>query len=152
MAFKISEQGIAMGGFSELNAALRRVEGGRGNFGLEYELQKRLREIGETIAKSAPGFVTHNTGRHGNTGLRLEDSVKVSVAATSASVYSTAVHGGAQNSGAGPHAGWAARGPHIQKDRASRWMTKAVNSKRAFVQAEMEGLVDWVVEEFERQI
>ena len=103
-----------MAGFTELTSALRRVSGGRGNFGLDYELQRRLRVIGETVAKAAPGFVTHRTGA--GTGA-LEGLVRVSVTGKAASVYSTSVYGGAQQYGAGPKAGWSARGPHIRRDR-----------------------------------
>lgn len=147
MAFAVRDQGIAMHGFAELNRALQRIDGGRSNFGIEYELQKRLRTIGETIAKTAPRFITHKTGR-GNG--ELEGSVKVSVTTKTASVYSTSVYGGAQNTGAGPKAGWAARGPHIRKDKASKWMNKAVASQREFVKEEMDSLLEWLVTEFHR--
>lgn len=151
MASVVRDQGVVLRGFAELNAALTRIEGGRGNFGVEHELQRRLRTIGEEVAKAAPQFVTHRTGRHGDPGVpRLEDSVQVSVGARSASVYSTAEHGGVQNVGGGPHAGWAARGPHIKAQNASHWMNRAVASKREFVQAELDGLLDWVEAEFER--
>lgn len=153
-AFSVRDQGVVLHGFEQLTRALRRIEGqGVGDFGIEYELQKRLRTIGETVAKAAPQFVSHKTGRHGDPGNpRLEDSVKVSVTTKSASVYSTALHGGAQNVGAGPHAGWAARGPHIRAASASHWMNRAVNSQKAFVETEMEGLLEWVVREFERGV
>jgi hypothetical protein len=147
MAFAVRDQGIAMNGFTELNRALQRIDGGRGNFGIEYELQHRLRVVGETVAKAAPQFVTHKTGHE--TG-ELEGSVKVSVTTKSASVYSTSVYGGAQNSGAAPKAGWKARGPHIQRKNASKWMSRAVASEREFVKEEMDGLLDWLVEEFNR--
>lgn len=137
-----------MVGFKELTQALHRIEG-RGEFGIEYELQKRLAAVGEKVAQAAPGFVPHKTGRHGDPGNpRLEDSVRVSVTQKSASVFSTALHGGAINVGAGPHAGWAARGPHIRKDRASRWMQKAVRSQEAFVAEQVDEVLRWVGEEF----
>ncbi len=139
-----------MVGFKELNAALNRIGYGKSDFGIEYELQRRLRIVGETVAKSAPGFVTHKTDRHGGPGNpRLEDSVRVSVTQKSASVFSTAEHGGVQNVGGGPHAGWAARGPHVQKDKASRWMIRAVAANREVVAQQMDGLLDWVVDEFQ---
>lgn len=139
-------QGIAVRGFEELVRALERIEGGTGNFGVEYELQQRLTAIGEEVAKAAPAFVTD---KYQNSG-ELQGSVKVSVTKKQASVYSTSVYGGAQNSGASPKAGWQARGPHIQRAKASQWMTKAVQSKQAFIAAEWEGLEDWVLREFER--
>jgi hypothetical protein len=143
-------QGVILHGFVELERALERIDG-PGNFGLDYELNRRLRTVGESIARVAPNFVTHATGRHGDTDQpRLEDSVGVSVTKRRASVFSRAVYGGAQQFGAGPHAGWAARGPHIRQDRASKWMSKAVNSQREFISEELDGLLDWLVKEFER--
>ena len=147
MAFAVRDRAVQMQGFTELNRALQRIEGSRGNFGIEYELQHRLRVVGETVAKAAPQFVTHKTGP--GTGA-LEGSVKVSVTTKAAAVYSTSVYGGAQNSGAGPKAGWKARGPHIQRKNASKWMTRAVESQKAFTEAEMDGLTQWVVDEFNR--
>jgi hypothetical protein len=151
MAFTVKDQGIAMVGFTQLNAALQRIGGGKGDFGLAYELQRRLAVVGETVAKAAPGFVTHRTGRHGDPSEpMLEESVKVSVTMNSASVYSSAIYGGVANVGGGPHAGWAARGPHVQKANASHWMSRAVASERGFVDSELNGLLDWLVVEFER--
>jgi hypothetical protein len=150
MPYAVKDKGVVMVGFTQLNQALSRISG-RGNFGLDYELQRRLRLIGNMIASAAPGFVTHRTGRHGDPSVpRLEDSVRVSVTSRTASVYSIAVHGGVQNVGGGPHAGWAARGPHVRKDRASGWMNKAVASKEQLVEEQLEGLLDWVVDEFYR--
>jgi hypothetical protein len=152
MPYQVRDEGVGVSGFAQLSRALQRLEGGRGNFGIAYEVQRRLRVVGETIAKAAPKFVTHSTGRHGSPdNPRLEDSVRVSVTARSASVYSTAEHGGVQNVGGGPRAGWPARGPHVRRDKASQWMNKAVASEREFVKDEMDGLLDWVVEEFHRQ-
>jgi hypothetical protein len=76
--------------------------------------------------------------------------VKVSVTSRSASVYSTSAYGGIQNSGGGPHAGWAARGPHIRADKASHWMTKAVAGNSDFVTEELDGLLDWLIDEWEQ--
>jgi hypothetical protein len=149
--YAVRDQAIVLNGYTQLTQALQRIEG-RGNFGADYEMQRRLRTVGETVAKAAPQFVTHTTGRHGSQGNpHLEDSVKVSVTARSASVYSTAEHGGVQNVGGGPKTGWAARGPHVKRDRASKWMIRAVASEQEFIREEMDGLVDWVVEEFERR-
>jgi hypothetical protein len=146
----VQDQGIVLRGFTDLQRALADL-GGRGEFGLDYELSRRLRTVGEKVGRDAAGYVTHRTGRHGDPGdPRLEDSVKVAVGRRAASVYSTAVYGGAQNYGAGPKAGWGARGPHIKRADASRWMTRAVDANEAFVAAEMDGLCDWIVREFER--
>lgn len=149
MAFTIRDQGLAVQGFSELQRALA-VMGGRGEFGLDYELKRRLTTIARKVAATAPRFVTHTTGRHGDPNEpRLEDSVRTRVGRASVSVYSSAVYGGAQNYGAGPKAGWAARGPHIRRDRASRWMSKGLEAELPAVRAETEGLVDWLVREFD---
>lgn len=149
--YAVTDQGIAMHGFAELQTALRGLEGGPGNFGLEYELQQRVRAMGEQVAKAAPRFVTHKTGRHGNpANPRLEDSARVSVTARSASVFSIAEHGGVQNVGGGPKAGWPARGPHVRADKASHWMNKAVASQAGYIEAETEQMLDWIVREFER--
>src|SRR5262245_52792919 len=144
MPAKVLDQGIVVHGFAQLNAALNRIAG-PGEFGLEYELQRRLREIGKIVADAAPHYVTHRTGRGSG---ELEHSVKVSVTGRAASVYSTSVYGGAQNVGAHPKRGWDARGPHIKRADASRWMNKAVAATRPAVAREMDGLLDWLVAEF----
>jgi hypothetical protein len=144
------QSAVPVRGFEGVSAALLRIEG-RGDFGIEYEMHRQLRAIGEHVAAAAPGFVTHKTGRHPDPeNPRLEDSVRVSVTQRSASVYSTALHGGVQNFGGGPHAGWAARGPHVRKDRASRWMTRAVESQEAYVRESTEKVLDWVISEWEK--
>jgi len=146
MPARVLDQGIVVHGFAQLNAALNRIAG-PGEFGLEYELQRRLREIGKTVAEAAPRYVTHRTGRGSG---ELEHSVKVSVTGRAASVYSTSEYGGAQNVGARPKRGWGSRGPHITRAKASGWMNKAVAATRPYVEAEMDGLLDWLTFEFER--
>ncbi len=142
--------GVVMHGFVELERALTRIDG-PGNFGLDYELNRRIGNVGQSIARVAPSFVTHKTGRHGDPGQpRLEDSVKVSVTKRRASVYSSSIYGGVQQYGGGPHAGWHARGPHVRRDQASKWMSRAVASQQAFIHEELDGLLDWVIREFER--
>ncbi len=153
MPYIVTTEAIQVRGYKELSKALERVGGQeRANFGVSYELKNRLRTIGEKVAKAAPQYVTHKTGRHGDPAVpRLEDSVRVSVTQKAAAVYSTAIHGGVQNVGGGPHAGgWAGRGPHVRRADASRWMIKAVASQRAETEKELDGLVDWVVRELER--
>jgi hypothetical protein len=145
MPYAVRDQGIAMRGFAALNQALTQMQA-KADFGLEYEMQRRLRMIGEVVAKAAPGNVTHATGRHGDpSNPTLEESVRVSVTARQGSVYSTALHGGVQNVGGGPHAGWGARGPHVQRSEASGWMNKAVGKNSAYVQAQMEELINWLL-------
>lgn len=147
----VRDKGIAMSGFKELGDALARIGGGRGNYGLEYEMRRRLRIVGEKVGGVARQFVTHTTGRHGDPDVpRLEDDVRVSVTRNSASVFTTAPHGGVQNQGGGPKAGWSHRGPHVRRDRASGWLNKAVESQQEFVAVEMDGLLDWVESEFMR--
>jgi hypothetical protein len=144
--FQVRDQGVVLHGFKELNRALTRIAA-KGEFGLEYELQRRLRIIGEKIAADAPNYITHNWGP--GTG-DLGRSMKVSVTTKSAAVYSTSDYGGVQNSGGGPHAGWAARGPHVRADKASHWMNKAVAANKDLVAEEMDGVLDWLLAEFER--
>jgi hypothetical protein len=146
----VQGKGVIIHGLTELNHALERIDG-PGNFGLDYELSRRLRNIGESVARVASGNVTHRTGRHGDASQpRLEDTIKVSVTKRRASVYSTSIYGGAQQFGAGPKAGWANRGPHIRADRASKFMSKAVASQRDFIAEEADGLLDWLAKEIDR--
>lgn len=146
----VRDEALALRGFTELQRALTRLQS-KSDFGLEYELQRRLKKIGEGVAEAAPKFVTHKTGRHANPAEpRLEDSVRVKATTSSVSVYSVAEYGGVQNVGGGPHAGWGARGPHVRKDQASRWMIRAVQEQRENVKAEADELLEWVVLELER--
>lgn len=143
--YVVRDQGVALAGFGSLARTLRQIEGA-GNYGVEYELRRRLGEIGVKVGESAKQFITHKTGRGDGA---LEDSVRVAVTQRAASVYSTSPYGGAQNVGAYPKAGRGARGPHIQARNASRWMNRGVASERAFIEEETEGLLDWLVREFE---
>lgn len=132
---------VVLEGFAQLQAALKRIEDGT-----YPELRERLRAIGEHVKARAEGNITHRTGRHGAEGPRLGQSLKVSVTQRSASVYSTAVHGGAQNVGAWTRDG---RGPHISRANASHYMDKAVKSEQAFVEQETEALIQWLLTTFE---
>lgn len=147
MAYRTVDAGVAVSGFAGLSRALRNIEGGPGNFGVQYEMQQRLRKVGEVNAKAAETFITHKYGHAA--AEPLEGSTRVSVTQNRAAVFSTSAHGGVQNSGGGPKAGWTARGPHVQRKNASRWMTKGVASQREWTRREMDGLLDWVVHEFE---
>lgn len=142
--------GVVLNGFVELNDALERIGGGKADFGLEYELQRRLKVVGEKVAARAPEFVSHNTRSGESNGPRLEDSVRMNVTKRRASVYSTSPYGGAQQYGASPKAGWSARGPHIQRRKASKWMSRAVEAESPAVYEEMESLLGWLVDEFHR--
>lgn len=145
---RVVDQGIVVRGLPELQKAFQRIDPSS-NFGMEYELQRRLRNIGEHVAMAAPPFITHNTARHGDPGLpKLAETVRVSVTAKRASVYSTSPYAPVQNFGGGPKAGWAAKGPHIRRDRASKWLNKAVASERAYVDSEFDGVLDWIEREW----
>jgi hypothetical protein len=65
----------------------------------------------------------------------LEESVKVSVPTRSASVYSGALHGGAQNVGGKVGRNHATL---LNRSDVSGWMIKAVSSNTALVEAELE--------------
>ena len=104
---------------------------------LPRQVRKRIRNIGKLVAEQA---ATNAPVRSGE----LKGSIKVSLSAKGASVYSTSPYGGAQNVGA-----WSqGRGPHISRASASRYMNKAVEEKRAEVAREMEAVMQWVETEF----
>lgn len=150
MAYAVRDQGIAMHGFTALQQALLSIQE-RADYGMAYELQARLRLLGEKIAKDAPGFVTHYSGHRGPypkepDNPRLGESVRVNVTTRAASIYSTAMHGGVQNVGGQVGRG---RSALIERAKASHWMSKAVSTNYAFLQMEIEGLLDWVVREFQ---
>lgn len=145
-AYAVRDQGLAMRGFTELQRALTRI-GSKSEFGLEYELARRLRGIGERVAETAPLYVQHKTGRDAvSPNPRLEESVKVSVTLRSASVYSTAAHGGAQNVGGQVGRN---RATLLKRAEVSQWMIRAVSSTSPWVAEQMDGLLDWLVAEFE---
>jgi hypothetical protein len=135
---------VVVQGFEQLQRALLRIEGG-----INPELRLRLKAIGLAVAHTAAGNVPHATGRHGDPDVPLlEDSIKVSTTLRSASIYATAVHGGVQNVGGGPHAGWGARGPHVKRADASHYMDRAVETEAAFVLQEINELITWVTTTF----
>jgi hypothetical protein len=147
VAYRTVDAGVAVRGWKELTRTLHQLSS-KADFGIEYELQRRLRVIGEKNAKAAERFITHKYG-HTKTD-PLEGSMRVSVTQNRAAVFSTSAHGGVQNVGGGPAAGWAARGPHVKRANASKFAIRGVQAEREWTQAEMEGLCDWIVEEFER--
>jgi hypothetical protein len=145
---KVYDQGIVVRGFPELQKAFQRIDP-RANFGLSYELQRRLKSIGEHVAVASEGFIPHATGRHGDPALpKLEETVRVSVTQNRSSVYSNSPYASVQNFGGGPAAGWTRRGPHVQRGRASKWLNKAVASERAYVDSEFDGVLDWIEREW----
>lgn len=135
MAQKIVGEGIAVQGFAQLSRVLGKVEEG-----VQPEMRRRLRGIGDKVALVAAG----NAPR-GATG-ELQHDMKVSVTNTSASVYNTAVYAGAINSGAWTAGG---RGPHIARGNASHYMDRAVSGLKGWVEQETNAVLDWVVSTFE---
>lgn len=147
---QVENFGVVIEGLPQLRRAFEQIEG-RGNFGVGYEVTHRLRNIGEHVAQAAPGFVTHKTGRHGDPSLpRLETTVRVSVTANRASVYTDSPYGRVQQYGGGPRAGWGARGPHVQRQNASKWLSRAVASERGYVEEQTDAVLDWIVTEWNR--
>jgi hypothetical protein len=147
--YVVRDQGIAMVGFAQLSKALARI-GGVGEYGFRYEMRRRIALIGEYVAKDAPQYVTHATGRHGDPNEpTLEESVRVSVAASSASVYSTAIYGGVQNVG-----GRVGRDHATILKRAdvSQWMNQAVRNDSVYVAMQIEELLDWLEREFMAEV
>jgi len=128
---------IAISGFRELIYALDSIRDGA-----EKEARQRVRTVGERVALVAAGNAPRRTGE-------LQHSIKTSVGLRGASIYSNVVYGGAINFGAAPHAGWQARGPHIQRKNASHYMDRAVTQTAPWVAEEMDSLLDWVTRKFE---
>lgn len=130
-----SGDAIVISGFAQLQAAFGRIADGT-----QQELQGKIKEVGGRVALVAAGFAPR-----GATG-ELQHSPKVSAVTRGASVYSTAVYGGAINFGA-----WMknARGPHISRGRASHYMDRAVTSTAPWVAQEMDSILDWVTTKFE---
>jgi len=121
-------------GFAELQRASARVEDGIGP-----EVRRRLKAIGEKVA-----LVAAADAPRGATG-ELQQSIRVSVTQRTASIYSTAEYGGAQNFGA-----WSkGRGPHISRKNASHYMDRAVRDLEPWVRSEIDGLTDWLVKTYE---
>lgn len=130
---------IVVDGFFELQRGLRRIEAG-----IQREVQARIKIIGAHVAEVARSNIPHKTGRHGGDGT-IEDTLRVSAVLRGASIYTLAPHGGAINVGA-----WSkARGPHIQRARASHYMDRAVSTSTAFVEAETQAVLDWVETTFQ---
>lgn len=130
---------IAVQGFSQLTRALQKIEDG-----IYPELRQKLKEIGNTVALVAAANAPRRTGE-------LQLSIKSSVTTANASVYSSAVYGGAINYGAYPHLGPQARGPHINRANASHYMDRAVTELSPWVEQETNAVIDWLIETFEKE-
>lgn len=135
-----SGDAIVVQGFTELQRALRATE-----IGVQKEVQARIKVIGAHVAEAAKGNVSHNTGRH-SSDPSIESGMRVSAVLRGASIYTLAIHGGAQNVGAWKKSG---RGPHIKRADASHYMDRAVTSSRAFVEAETQAVLDWITTTFQ---
>jgi phage gpG-like protein len=77
----------------------------------------------------------------------LRDTIKVSVARSSASVYSTSVYGGVQNFGGRVGRNHATL---IKRASVSQYMTRAAQTNKERVAREVEGVLDWLAEELEK--
>src|SRR6266567_2928258 len=129
----VGNDAIVVDGFAELQRALRLTE-----FGVQREVETRIRLIGEHVKSVATGNVPHTTGRHGADGT-IEAGMKVSTTVRGASIYTLAPQGGAINVGA-----WSkGRGPHIKRANASHYMDRAVTTSQGFVEAETQSVLDW---------
>lgn len=128
---------VAVQGFQQLSRALKRIEDG-----VYPEFRKKLKEIGDRVALVAASNAPRRTGE-------LQHSIKTSVTERGASVYSTAIYGGAQNFGAFPHMGKEHRGPHIKRANASHYMDRAVTQLESWVEQETQAVIDWVISTFE---
>lgn len=130
--------GVSVVGFEEIYRALKAIEGG-----MPREVRAKLRAVGNIVKNAAAKNVTHKWPDR-PVSIRLAESLKVSLTQKSASVYSTAPHGGAQNVGAMSKGS----GPHITRAHASRYMNAAVDEKRSWVAAQMDEVLDWATAEF----
>jgi len=125
---------ILVRGFAQLQRALQQIESG-----VQPELRARLRTIGDRVGLVAAGNAPRLTGA-------LQHSIKTNVTARAASVYSTAVYGGAINYGAWTQGG---RGPHITRAGASHYMDRAVSQLAPWVHQETEAVLDWLLTTFQ---
>lgn len=139
MPYRVRNEGVALRGFAELQRALREIDRKQ-----SAELRKRLRNVGQDVAKVARNNVTHESGRHFGSPA-IEDSIRVAISRNSAAVYSTAPHGGVQNVG-----GRVGHGAILKRADVSQYMNRAVAQTREEVARELDGLLDWLVDTFER--
>lgn len=146
---KTSSQAVVIDGLPELRKAFERIGAGKADFGIGYEVDHRLRNMGEHLVEVTPAFITHATGRHGDPDLpKLEDTLRVSVTQRRATVFTNSPYAAVQQWGGGPKTGWANRGPHVKRENASRFLTKAVASEREYVDQEANAVLDWIEKEW----
>lgn len=136
----LREEAIHIDGLAELQRALKR---GPGN--ADKELRRGLREAAKPVRTKARSYVTNETGRHGQSGIRLAPSIRIGVTARGASVYSMAPHAAAQDLGArlGNNA-------ILRRADASRYMSRAVQDSQADTSRRMQGVLDSVGRDFEK--
>lgn len=113
---------------------------------LQRALRRRLSEVAEPVRSRAAANVTHKTGRHGNPGPALENTLKIGVSATSVSIYSNAIHSIVQDQGGrvGRHGATLLRRANV-----SQYMTRAVQQETPKIQAALEAAIDETIAEME---
>lgn len=134
------QHGVAVHGLAEIQKALNLIQGEeRANYGIAYEMRARLLRIGEAIKSRAQELAPERSGD-------LRKSIAVSVTQRAASVYSRMIYGGIQNEG-----GQIGREHRtlLRRDQVSRYMDRAVDSMKAYVEEQTNSLVDWLIDEFE---
>lgn len=131
---------VAVRGLTDLQRALRRVEGSAGP-----ELHASLKDIAGHVRDRAAGNVTNRTGRHG-AGPTIRGSLRASATQRGASIYTTAPHGYVQDRGGqvGRHGATL-----LRRGAVSQYMTRAVVSERAATLARLDRLLAGFGREFE---
>lgn len=139
MAAKVKRSGDAVHvrGLASMQRAFRQVEGD-----LSKTLRKELREAAKPIAAKAQSNVPHKTGRHGKDG---PIKVRVGVTQKAVSIYSNAPHSAVQDMG-----GRVGHGAVITRASASAYMSKAVKSSRADIEAGLERVGRTIEQEYGR--
>lgn len=114
------------------------------NSELAGELRKRLAGAVEVVHVSARENAAALRDSPYNFGKPLSQTLKVSVTQRSASVYSTAVWGGAQNYGGQVGRGGATL---LRRDSVSQYMTRAAQTNHVRVAAQVESVLEWLEHE-----
>lgn len=141
-ALRRRDDAFAVRGLSELQRALRRAEGDA-----QKHLRAELKTAASVAREKARGFITHTTGRRGNAGPPLADTLRVSVTQAGASVWSDAPHAVVQDVG-----GRVGRGQLtvLRRGEVSRYMTRGVQSAQPEIEARVNAALDRVERDFER--
>lgn len=136
-----TKSAIAVRGLTELQRAFRQAEGNASKY-----LRAELREIAKGVARDAKGNVTHKTGRHSK-GPRLKGSIRVSVTARSASVYSNAAHALVQDVGGQVGRN---RATLLKRAEVSQYMLKATHNAGPHIERQVEQMLDRLGRDFDR--